>query len=214
MKNLRYTLITDGSSDKAFVPILNWILKEDLKIDCAIQDKWADLRKLPYPPKAEDLAGRITDAIDLYPCDLLFVHRDAEKETREKRLQEIRQAIEKANIDNFPIVCVIPIRMLEAWLLFDEAAIRKAAGNPKGKCQIQLPALNKVENLPDPKTILIEVLKRASELKGKKLRKFNARERIHRLADIIDDFSYLDRLSAYRVLKKDLLETLEHQGWL
>lgn len=211
MTELRYTLITDGTSDKAFIPILNWLLIE-LGIDYAIQAKWADLSKRPNPPKS--LTERITVALDLYPCDLLFIHRDAETESRTKRKDEIVQAIQQAKIKDLPIVCVIPIRMLEAWLLFSEPAIRKAAGNPLGKCRIQLPSLNRIESLTDPKQTLLKLLKDASELKGRRLKKFNGRQAIHILTNNVQDFSPLYQLSAFQALKTDLSETLNSQGWL
>lgn len=220
MKELRYILISDGSSDRAFIPILNFLLIDlgkKLGIDYETQGKWADLTRLPNQPKS--LADKVTAALDLNPfCDLLFIHRDAEKESREKRLNEIKQAVEqvkKANINtiNCPVVSVIPIRMLEAWLLFDESAIRKAAGNPKGKCQIALPSLSKVEELPDPKLELIKLLKQASELQGRRLKKFNERVAIQRLADIIDDFSPLNDLNAFQALRTDLSQTLNNSGW-
>jgi hypothetical protein len=211
MKPLRYTLISDGSSDRAFLPILNWLLI-DLGIKSAIQGKWADLRMLPNPPKS--LQEKISVALDLYLCDLLFIHRDTENESREKRLDEIQEAIELAKITDVPVVSVIPIKMLEAWLLFDQPAIRKAAGNPNGKCQITLPALNKAEELSDPKSELLKILMDASGLKGRRLKKFNETQSIQRLADLIDDFSPLKDLSAFQALKTDLAETLKKQGWL
>jgi hypothetical protein len=212
MKELRYTLISDGSSDSAFLPILDWLLIHDLGIGYAIQGKWADLRKLPNPPKS--LSEKIPTALDLYPCELLFIHRDAENESRQKRLDEIHKAVKLANISNFPVVSVIPIKMMEAWLLFDQPAIRKAAGNPNSKCQITLPALNNVEELSDPKSELLTILVNASELKGRRLKNFKERQAVQRLAEIIDDYSPLNNLSAFQVLKTDLAETLKNQGWL
>ena len=211
MNNLRYTLIADGSSDKALIPILNWLLI-DLGCDRAIKGTWVDFSRLPQPPKS--LVEKINFALDLYPCDLLFVHRDAEREPHKNRVQEIRSAVTEADISNFPVVCVIPVRMLEAWLLFDEMAISKAAGNPNGKCKIQLPALNRVEDLPDPKNELLELLEKASELRGRQLKKFNSRARIHRLADVIRDFSPLYELSAFQKLKKELTDKLCSMGLL
>jgi hypothetical protein len=110
MKELRYTLISDGSSDSAFVWILDWLLI-DLGINYPIQGKWADLGKLPNPPKS--LSEKILKALDDYPCDLLFIHRDAENESRQKRLDEIHKAVKLANISNFPVVSVIPIKMAD-----------------------------------------------------------------------------------------------------
>jgi hypothetical protein len=210
MENLRYTLISDGSSDRAFIPILDWLLK-DLKCNYIFQSNWADFSRDPKQPKSS--TDKIARAIELYPCDLLFIHRDAEKEPRKNRVRKIEKAILQANITTVPVVCLIPIRMLEAWLLFDEVAIRKAAGNPKGKSTIQLPAVNKIENLPDPKDILITRLKQASE--SKRFKDREARKAIHRLAALISDYSStLDKLSAFQALKQDLLETLNANSWL
>lgn len=76
MSDLRYTLLCDGGSDRTLLPILEWLLREH-HVSYALQPVWADLGRLPRPPKS--LSDRISDTIALYPCDLLFVHRDAEK---------------------------------------------------------------------------------------------------------------------------------------
>jgi hypothetical protein len=140
MRELRYTLLSDGSSDRALLPVLTWLLHEHT-FEFAIQSEWADLRRLPSVPRT--LANRIQKSIELYPCDLLFVHRDAEREPHEVRRNEIRQAIEVVStlIVPPPIICVIPIRMQEAWLLFDELALRRAAGNPHGRMPCNFLAL-------------------------------------------------------------------------
>ncbi|MEQ9550984.1 MAG: hypothetical protein RIM23_15410 [Coleofasciculus sp. G3-WIS-01] len=125
MKELRYTLLSDGSSDKALLPILTWLLRLH-GVECAIQSQWADFRRLPQQPLNH--SERIKFSFNLYPCDLLFVHRDAEKEPREKRVAEIQKSVEGIRESvSVPIICVVPVRMTEAWLLFDKAAIRKAA---------------------------------------------------------------------------------------
>ena len=87
MRELRYTLTTDGSSDAALLPILTWLLRTN-GVSCAIQPEWADSRQSRQPNKRK-LVNRIRWSLDLYPCDLLFVHRDAEREPRTKRVDEI-----------------------------------------------------------------------------------------------------------------------------
>jgi len=149
------------------LPILTWLLKEYLT-DRDVQSAWADLAGLPNLPKKLSFSERIKIAIELHPCDLLFVHRDAETEPRENRVAEIHKAVKEAGKSvSLPIVCVVPVRMTEAWLLFDEAAIRTAAGNPNGKRVLQLPKMARVENEPDPKELLYELLREASELGGR-----------------------------------------------
>jgi hypothetical protein len=128
MESLRFTLLTNGSSDQALIPILRWLLVRN-GVTGTIDPSWADLRRLPHPPQG--LANRIRIAVDIYPCDLLFVHRDAERMQPELRKSEIRDAIQ--SLLTPPVVCVVPVRMQEAWLLIEEAAIRQAAGNPQGQ---------------------------------------------------------------------------------
>src|SRR5947209_4717743 len=145
MSDLRYTLLTDGSSDRVLIPLLTWLLRTN-GVNQAIQSEWADFRHLRVKPR--DLAARITLSLKLYPCELLFVHRDAETEPRESRIVEISRAIDDAantGLVSFPpTICVIPVRMQEAWLLFDVAAIRRAAGNPHGQENLILPQLNRI----------------------------------------------------------------------
>ena len=211
MKELRYTLLSDGSSDKALLPLLTWLLQEHL-VECAIQSAWADLRRLPKPPTK--LLPRIINSLELYPCDLLFVHRDAERETREKRVAEIQAAMKQAGESAFvPAVCVVPVRMQEAWLLFDEIAIRKASGNPNGKQLLQLPAINRIELLPDPKNILHDLLRQASGLTGRRLKDFPVRERAQRVAELIDNFSPLRALPAFIALEAEIETVAQVQGW-
>ena len=207
MNELRYTLLSDGSSNKALMPILTWLLQEHLH-DSAIQAAWADLRCLPNPPSI--MSKRIQCSIDLYPCDLLFVHRDAENELSNNRFSEINKAVEeaKAVTEVPPAVCVVPVRMLEAWLLFDLDAIRRAAGNPHGRQSLNLPNLHNLEHLPSPKEYLHQLLRDASGLRGRRLRSFNQNSAVHRIPEYIEDFSPLRTLPAFRSLETKIAETI------
>ena len=43
MDELRYTLVAEGGSDRALLPVLDWLLIEN-GVRCPIQAAWADLR--------------------------------------------------------------------------------------------------------------------------------------------------------------------------
>jgi len=203
---IRYTLLSDGSSDKALIPVLTWLLRHYFN-NCAIHPYYADLRRLPRPPRS--LSERITTAIGLFPCDLLFVHRDAENQTRQMRKNEIEDAIlGVSEIMTLPcVICVIPVRTGEAWLLFNEGAIRRASGNPHGRISLDLPNIANLEALPKPKRILYELLRRASGLKGRRLRKLNTNKCVHLVAEFIEDFAPLRQLSAFIALELDAQAT-------
>lgn len=210
MKEIRYTLLTDGSSDKALLPILTWLFYEHCP-KYAIQSEWADLGRLPGA-STKKLPERIKRSVELYPCDLLFVHRDAEKMPWDQRADEIRQAL--ANTEHPPAVCVVPVRMSEAWLLFDEIAIRKAAGNPNGNQPLPLPVMNDIETLPDPKQILHGLLRLASGQTGKWRRKKLAVSRFaFRVTELTDNFKPLRQLAAFKKFEDEFMEIIDKQKW-
>jgi hypothetical protein len=123
----------------------------------------------------------------------------------DRRIKEIKKQLIKLNKPYIPIV---PIRMTEAWLLVDEQAIRSAASNPNGKARLSLPVVKKLETLLDPKEVLFESLKLASELPPGRLRKFRPETCRHRVAELISDFSQLRNLSAFVPFEKSLAESI------
>lgn len=180
MKILTATLIADGTSDRTLLPIVQFLL-----------DEWS-----PWPHRilfAEGLHNgplmtRLPHAVRLYPCDLLFVHRDAETALPATRQQEIELAARQ--IAGSPShICLIPVRMTESWLLLDPQAIRTAAGNPHGKATLQLPPIKSVEKVPDPKAKLFEALTAASDRTGRRKRQFKPEAARHRVAELMDPAS-------------------------
>lgn len=212
MKFFNFTLLSDGSSDKALIPHLIWLLKQN-GLTLPIVSAWADLSRLREKPTG--LAQRIERSIELYPCELLFIHRDAERENPNNRREEIAEAL--SNLDEKtikpPSVCVVPVRMQEAWLLFEESAIRRASGNPNGSVDLTLPRLRTIESLPDPKGTLYDLLKVASEKSGRRLKQFAVRHSVGQVSEFIEDFSPLRNLSAFNQLEVDVQEAIEANNW-
>lgn len=194
MKVLRYTLVADGSSDRTLIPILNWLLD---RTDIPYQPQFAD----SLPPVSDGLKQRVLVALRRYPCDLLFVHRDAENQEFAERMAEIHR--ELLGLDT-PYTPIVPVRMTEAWLLSSEAAIRKAADNPNGKVALNLPTWREWEQKTNPKQILFDALRVASGLQGRHQRRFSEHAARHRVAEVTDDFSPLENLSAFAQLQGSL----------
>ena len=91
--------------------------------------------------------------------------------------------------------------MTEAWLLSSETAIRRAAGNPNGKMPLGLPTWREWDQKPNPKQILFDALRNASGLQGRHLSRFREHAARHRVAELTDDFSPLERLPAFAYLR-------------
>jgi hypothetical protein len=212
-KELRYTLVSDGPTDDALIPPLTWLLKEQ-GVACAISPTWADLSRLR--PRPNGLRERVRSALEFYPCDLLFVHRDAENEAPGLRRDEIGRAVGdlRKKQQAFPThICVIPVRMTEAWLLFDESALRWVAENPNGRMPLTLPRIEKLEHLADPKGTLRELLQTASGLHGRRLKKFSTTGSARRIAERLESFASLRPLSAFRALEAEIADVVRTNGW-
>lgn len=208
MKPLKITFVTEGTSDVALIPHINWLLRQN-GIENPIEAVWADLRHLPRNLETKGLSKKIALAIELYPCDFLFIHRDADNSPVEERETEILNAIEDIEgVKPDYFVCVIPVKETEAWLLFDENAIRRAAGNPNGNELLELPKLKDIENLADPKQLLNDRLKIASGRKGRRLAKFNVGHSVTLISEYIEDFTPLRNLAAFNRLETKIKEMI------
>lgn len=99
--------------------------------------------------------------------------------------------------------------MTEAWLLFDEGAIRSAAGNPNGSEPLHLPDLHSVERIPDPKQVLFAALRAASGLNVRRRNQIPVHRRVHRIPDYIQDYSPLAVLPAFQSLQSDIASAVD-----
>jgi hypothetical protein len=70
--------------------------------------------------------------------------------------------------------------------LFDESAIRRAAGNPSGRIRLEMPDLTMCEDLPDPKTLLHRLILTATELGSRRLASVRVGQMARRIAEYIE----------------------------
>lgn len=201
MKRVKATLVTDGSSDRLLAPLIELLFSAHTEL--AYQVNCAE----GLPPVSDGLKARIDSALELFPCDFLFVHRDAEGVDAAVRLQEIEASWQESQ-QTAVLICVVPVRMTEAWLVVNEEPIRAAVGNPNGKEPLNLPASKDIESLPDPKTILFAALKAATGLNPSRKRRFNPHQFRHRVSELTDDLGPLRRLSSFRHLEEQITQHL------
>lgn len=205
MQTLTATLVTDGSSDRVLLPIIDFLMNEHSSLPFRTIFAQGAHRGT--------LAQRVAEAVAHYPCDLLFVHRDAEAVAVADREQEIMQATEGLPPTSHA-VHIIPVRMTESWLLMDAPAIRAAAGNPTGKQALGLPAASRIEALPDPKAILFGALVRAKDLGARRRASIRPEALRHRVAELIEDHGVLRQLASFQHLEHQVQTYFRtrHQG--
>ncbi|MEQ1733684.1 MAG: hypothetical protein ABL940_08425 [Bacteroidia bacterium] len=211
MKTIKYTLLTDGSSDKTLMQIINWLLN-DLYSKTSTEGSFASFNNLPNPPKMGEVNKRVELANKLFPFDILFYHRDAESilnnKVIEERKDEVKNQINTEIVSR--IVCIIPIAMMETWLLINETAIKKAADNPNSNINLQLPNINKLETIKNSKERLHTMLIECSGYKGRRAKEFNVHKAVHRVAEYITDYSVLREIEAFKIFENDLKEVMKN----
>lgn len=118
---------------------------------------------------AKDVRSKVRTGIELAKTDfdVIVVHRDADNAGPDPRTQEIINAV-TTEAAAAQVVPVVPVRMTEAWLLLDEAAIRQVAGNPNGRVGLKLPKPHEVESVADPKHALRQCLLTAADCTGRR----------------------------------------------
>lgn len=195
-------LLADGSSDAP--------LSQHLESLCAIrgvriQIITPDLRILPIAPGLR-VADRLKAVFELgMKPEIVFVHRDAEKQDPSLRYKEVQDAVDAAR-PGLPAVAVVPVRMTEAWLLLDEDQIRQVAGRPRSTVALKLPPISKIEAHPDPKQLLRDALRVASGLHGRRLDRFQHQFSSNRrtLLQRLDINGPVQNLSSWRMLESTL----------
>lgn len=195
---LRSILIAEGSSDGALCPVLDWVIAQHCAAPCdSVQ--FVDFSRFGKPPKLQD---RVRTGLDNYPCELIFIHRDADSDDP-AQIASRYQEIAGANISELPHVAVVPIHMQEAWFFLDETVLRRAVGRPSGREPLEMPKLSEVERRADPKSDLHGILRKARAATGRDARKFSPADAIRRMSYLIQDWSPLRQLSAFRRLEED-----------
>jgi hypothetical protein len=141
--------------------------------------------------------------------DLVVIHRDSDGNPPQRRRDEIADAVASVS-PSLAHVPVIPVRMLEAWLILDHTAIREVAGNPNGRVPLGLPKPNRAESVADPKTLLKQAIATASEEKGRGLKKLQARfsENRARLLQMLNREGSVKQLASWQSFTHDLSEAL------
>jgi hypothetical protein len=206
----RALFLAEGSSDDALKGHVEAVaLEQDVELHVTAPD----LSLLPRAPgrtidEKLEAALRLLER-DEQTCDLIVVHRDADGPDYRRRVEEISRAV-GARAPSTLHVPVVPVTMTEAWLLVDERAIRKVAGNPGGRMPLNLPKLAEVERHKDPKDVLKNALSTASGLSGRRLSTFKCDFGHHRraLLETLDRSGDVTRLPSWQRFVDDIVRAV------
>lgn len=203
---LRITLLGDGPTDRALQYVIEWTINQiQLPSTLSYLISFDSRNHI----SGSSFSDQLREIVRLYPCEILCIHRDSEQTSLwGSRAAEIEDACKDIELPT--TVKVIPVRMTESWFLSDTQAIRAAAGKPNGNTNISLPSIKQIERLAQAKEVLENLLREASESSGRRRKKFNKEIvwRRVRVAEMIEDFSYLRQLEAYQKFEKELIDSI------
>ncbi|WP_105973299.1 hypothetical protein [Streptomyces geranii] len=206
---IRALYLCEGTSDmglRSHIEGIAWDMGREIHVTVP------ELDRLPNKP-GRSVANKLRAAQQLSDgeneFDLVVVHRDSDRERPDERRREITDAVSAVS-PGLAHVPAIPVRMLEAWLLLDQVAIREVAGNPNGRVALNLPRPARAESVPDPKEMLKQAIATASEESGRRLQKLQARfpENRARLLQMLDREGPIRQLASWRSFTDDLREAL------
>ncbi len=196
-RQLTYAVVADSGTDRLLVPIIEWAIH---RLDPQVEILEPEFSKRHGP------VGEFLDSYDPSTM-LIFCHRDSENQTVDQRMREF------SPITRRDVVPVIPVRMSEAWILFDGAAISQAAGLSGNG--VTTPRISDLENLSDPKQHLDELLLTAAgNPSGRRGRNFKRSiiERRVSVASLISDYSPLEGLPAFHCFQRHLRRRYPYQS--
>ncbi len=198
-RQLTWSVVADGGTDRLLVPVIQWAIH---RLDPDVEILEPEFRKR---------RGSVVDFLGAYQSGvmLVFVHRDSENLSLQERMREF-EAVTRPNV-----VPVVPVQMSEAWILFDGAAVAKAAGSPSSR--VPVPAIGDIEGIRNPKERLDELLFRtAGSPTGRRGRNFKRSivDRRVSVAEYISDYAPLRHLPAFRRFQESLAEQYPYSSRL
>lgn len=208
MLQVSFLLIGEGSADAALVSHL-----EELCLRCGADEVSGVAPDLALLPKVgHRVVEKLRAGLQLEPAvDLVFLHRDSDHLDANPRRGEIMSALQETQ-PHPPGIPLVPVQETEAWLILDEAQIRLAADNPNGRADLEIPRPEEVESIAQPKELLFNLLRVASELTGRRLRRFERTlpRRKRRLVEELRCDGPVSRVAAWQRLRADVEEVLSN----
>lgn len=173
MNTLVMGLYVEGPTDDRFLPVIIQRTAEHilLKYDRAEVTVLEPIVIKKHPGISDRSESILRAAHDAYGFHMLIVHADADGPTRDEAFRyrfEPGNSLVQACTENVckDILPIIPVRMIEAWMLADMEQFRKALGIKISQQELGLHSRAKhVESYQDPKAVIDRIIQQTYSAK-------------------------------------------------
>lgn len=208
-------LAVEGNTDRRFLrSVVLRSFKRILFEECD-QDVDIEVFDLSTPKTGrsfrEFVADASKDGVQRYGILVLAVHADSDRETLRQRMED--KFIPAQNyLDEMPedtycriMTPVIPIKMIEAWMLADTGLLREEIGTEMTDAELGF--ARNPETIADPKQVIQDAIRTALSVLPKKRRQLSINDLYEILGDEIPLVS-LDRLPSFQAFTQAARESL------
>ena len=213
-KQLFIGLTTEGSTDIRFLESIVRRTFQHIAYNECKQDIDIVIQNIKFVPKkglgfAEYVVEASKQGVEDFGCMVLAVHTDADRETYAKRIEDKFKPAQKLLDREDDSVCkiitpIIPIRMIEAWMLADKDLFRQELGTNLSFNEL---GINRdPEIMADPKAEIEEAIRRAFDHQSRRRRHLKISELYELLGDKIS-IEKLETLLSYRNFQDEVRKT-------
>ena len=202
-KQIIVGLITEGPTDTRFLESIVRRTFEDIAFECSqdidifvhtLKTSKVGLSFVDYTKKASN------EGVKSLGIMALAVHTDADRDTYNERINNkitpAQTALNEMNDDYCKLLTpVIPVKMIEAWMLADKELLKSEIGTSKSDNDL---GINRdPETIADPKSVIEEAIRIATEHLPRRRQKLSISELYAIIGDTVS-ITELAKLDSYR----------------
>ena len=201
-------LLAEGSTDHRFLSSVIRRTFENIALDFNDPIEILDVQPIDSSLKgfAEQVADVAQKALNVYGVSVLCVHTDADYHSdevaKENKINPALKRLESCLRACKIIVPVIPVHMMEAWILADLNLFKTQIGSDKSDLELGLH--RDPESVSDPKMLIDEAIRIARVELPKRRRAELKRNDLYQPIGSAISLVKLDALSSYRSFCNDV----------
>lgn len=222
MKQIMIGFVAEGTTDIRFLENIVYRTFEDV----AWQLCEDEIEIIPYNIKDFDKGDTFTEmllnaskaSIEQAGAMTLVVHTDSDTDTYEQRYEHkfapALGALEeyKDNYDYCSLITpLIPVRMMEAWMLADLDLLKEQIGTNKSNYDLGI--ARDPETIADPKSLISEAIRIATEDLPKRRQRLTISD-LYGVIGVSISLEKLRRLTSYQKFVEAVIETFRNLNYI